>query len=31
MENNESLKYSKEQIRYAVLSFFIAQGLCFAS
>lgn len=31
MEVNKTLKYSKERIRYAVLSFFIAQGLCFAS
>ena len=31
MEVNKALKYSKERIRYAVLSFFIAQGLCFAS
>lgn len=31
MENSEELSYPKERIRYAVLSFFIAQGLCFAS
>lgn len=28
---NEQLAYPKERIRYAVLSFFLAQGLCFSS
>ncbi len=31
MENKEVLIYPKERVRTAVLSFFIAQGLCFAS
>ena len=31
MEMNEQLAYPKERIRYAVLSFFLAQGLCFSS
>lgn len=31
MENKEVLMYPKERVRTAVLSFFIAQGLCFAS
>lgn len=31
MESNNPSIYPKEQIRYAVLSFFMAQGLCFSS
>lgn len=31
MEMKEQLAYPKERIRYAVLSFFLAQGLCFSS
>lgn len=31
MTANNTLSYSKEKIRYAVLSLFLAQGLCFAS
>lgn len=31
MEMKEQLVYPKERIRYAVLSFFLAQGLCFSS
>lgn len=31
MATATTLKYSKEKIRYAVLSLFMAQGLCFAS
>ena len=31
MEMQEQLAYPKERIRYAVLSFFLAQGLCFSS
>ena len=31
MEMKEQLAYPKERIRYAILSFFLAQGLCFSS
>ena len=31
MDNNEAIKYPKERIRMAVLSFFLAQGFCFSS
>ncbi len=31
MRNNLSATYSSEQIRYGVLTFFLAQGLCFSS
>ena len=29
MDSNNHVAYSKEHIRFAVLSFFLAQGLCF--
>lgn len=31
MDSNNHVAYSKEHIRFAVLSFFLAQGLCFSS
>lgn len=31
MEVNNELKYSKNQIKYGVLTFYLCQGLCFAS
>lgn len=31
MDSNNHVTYSKEHIRFAVLSFFLAQGLCFSS
>lgn len=31
MDSNNHVAYSKELIRFAVLSFFLAQGLCFSS
>lgn len=31
MDSNSHVAYSKEHIRFAVLSFFLAQGLCFSS
>lgn len=31
MNSNNHVAYSKEHIRFAVLSFFLAQGLCFSS
>ena len=31
MDSNNHVAYSKEHIRFAVLSFFLAQGLCFTS